>query len=255
MNRHPRLIALAALLLGCGGPTATKPAEPLRVAAASDLQAVMPRLVERFKAAKGVDVAATYGASGQFAQQLKQGAPFDLFFSANRKFVADLANSGILVPTTVRDYARGSLVLVVRSEVPGTIQALDDLRDSSVKKFAIANPETAPYGAAARQALEKSGLWEALEPKRVQAETVRQALQFVQTSNAEAGLVGKAIADVPGLRAIPIDESLHDPLWQAFGVNAASKRRDDAIAFGEFLTGGEGKSILREAGFYVDFGK
>lgn len=254
MTRLPLLIALAALPLGCGGSSDLRPRqEPLRLAAASDLQSVLPRLIQRFRALEGVEVEATYGASGQFAQQMRQGAPFDVFLSANRKFASDLADAGVLIPGTVRDYARGSLVLVVGSGAGHAISSLADLTNPSIKKVALANPDTAPYGAAARQALERAGLWDALEPKRVQAETVRQALQFVQTGNAEAGLVGRAIADVPGVRAIPIDEALYDPLWQAFGVATASTRRDAAVAFGRFLRGEEGKALLREAGFHVDF--
>ena len=254
MSRHLALLALVLLPFGCGGsPDPTTAPEPLRIAAASDLQTVMPKLIARFQELHRIELSATYGASGQFAQQIKQGAPYDLFLSANRKFVADLANAKIIVPETVRDYAKGSLALVIRDEVPDTVKSLADLMDPSIKKIAVANPETAPYGAAAKQALQTVKLWDVLEPKRVQAETVRQALQFVQTGNAEAGLVGKAIANVPGVRVIPIDEALHEPLWQAVGVVADSKMFDHANAFITFIREGEGKTILRDAGFTVDF--
>ena len=243
-------LTLAMTLGGCGGSPPSRPAiEPLRIAAASDLQTVMPRLIERFQHRERIEVQATYGASGMFAQQVKQGAPYDLFFSANRKFVADLAADGLVSPDTVRDYAQGALVLAIGEPAPETIASLDDLTNPVIKKVAIANPDIAPYGAAARQALQAVGLWDALEPKRVQAETVRQALQFVQTGNAEVALVGKAIASVPGVRSVPIDQALYDPLWQSCGVVAGSKREDDAMAFLRFVTEGEGQTILRDAGF------
>ena len=240
-------------LIGCAGtPDLPESPEPIRVAAASDLQTVFPRLVEAFRERGGGEVIATFGASGQFAQQLQQGAPFDLFLSANRKYVSDLVDARVIVPQSVQDYARGTLVLVVRDEVPEAVQTLADLSDPAVKKIAIANPEVAPYGLAARQALEKSGLWDALEPKRVQAESVRQALQFVQSGNAEAGLVGKAIADVPGVRVLPINDSLYSPLWQAMGVVQASDNKAAAAEFGRFVASKEGRAVLRGAGFHVE---
>ena len=235
---------------GCGStPKSTPVVEPLRIAAASDLQTVMPILIERFHASKGINAVATFGSSGQLAQQIRQGAPFDVFLSANRKFVIDLASAKVIDPMSVRDYAIGTLVLVVRNDVADKIESLADLRDSSVKKVALANPETAPYGAAAKQALTRAGLWQELEPKRVQAETVRQALQFIQTGNVEAALVGSAIAKVEGVRAFPIDPALYETLWQSVGVTTLSKRPSDAIAFSEFLRGDEGQKVLSVAGF------
>lgn len=249
------LTPIVALVLGCGSPSATQDAaEPLRIAAASDLQVVMPTLLARFKAETGVEAVATFGASGHLAQQIRQGAPFDVFLAANRKFVTDLAEANAIRPDSVRDYALGSLSLVVREDVTEAVETLEDLGSPAVKKVAIANPSIAPYGAAAKQALEKAGLWDALEPKRVQAETVRQALQFVQTGNAEAGLVGTAIANVKGVRVIPVDGTLHDPLRQSLGVTAQSERPDDANAFVRFLLDGQGRGLLRQAGFNVEVG-
>ena len=256
--RRLALLIASCLLLGCGkGPAATGPTEPLRVAAASDLQGVMPRLIREFKERTGVEVAATFGASGQLAQQVKQGAPFDVFLSANGGFIDGCVSAGAIDAETVRVYALGSLALVVRTDVPETIGSLADLKDPAIKKVAIANPETAPYGLAARQALTRSGLWDELEPKRVQAETVRQALQFVQAGNAEAAIVGSAIARVDGVRVVPIDGALHDPIRQTLGITTATRRRDDATAFARFLLteAGPGRAILRDAGFVVDFGK
>jgi molybdate transport system substrate-binding protein len=250
MTRRTPFLILAALASGCGASSRTDPTiEPLRIAAASDLQAVMPVLIERFQAATGVQVEATFGASGQLSQQIKQGAPFDVFLSANRKFVADLAEVKAIDAQTVRDYAVGVLVLVVRDDLAGRVKSLSDLNDPSVKKLAIANSDTAPYGAAARQALERSGLWDALEPKRVQSETVRQALQFVTTGNAEAAIVGSAIAKVEGVRIVPIDRDKYDTMWQALGVTTTSKRPADALAFTHFMLGSEAQGILRGAGF------
>lgn len=246
----PRRLAsiLLLLLAGCDAPT---PSEVVSVAAASDLQAVLPVLEERFHEEQGLALRVTIGSSGQFAQQIEQGAPFDLFLSANRGFVRGLADKGLIRPDSVRDYARGSLVLVVhrQADPDAAIAGLDDLRRPEVKRIAIANPETAPYGRAAKQALERAGLWEELGPKVVQAESVRQALQFVQTGNAEAGLVGKAIADVPEVRAVPVDPSLHDPLNQALGITTEAREPSKAEAFAAFLLSKTGQSILARYGF------
>lgn len=242
--RWPALVAALASLLG-----PARGAEPLRVAAASDLQAAWPDLAARFRATRGVEVVASFGASGQLAEQVKAGAPFDVALSANLRFIEDLAATGDVRPDSVRPYARGSLVLVVHREVGGAVKSLADLADPGVKKIALANPRTAPYGAAARQALERAGLWEPLRPKRVQAESVRQALQFVQTGNAEVGLVGRSIADVKEVRIVEVDPALYDPIIQGLGIVARTKRPDDARAFADFLTGAEGQAILAKRGF------
>lgn len=243
----PRQLAPLLLLLaaGCGLPT---PAEPLTVAAASDLQSALPDLIERFSAQKGYVVQASYGSSGQFAQQFEQGARYDLFLSANRDYVTKLADAGILRPDSVHDYAVGSLVLAVYRDVDG-VATLDDLRKPEVQKIAIANPEFAPYGIAAKQALQAAGLWDELQPRIVPAESVRQALQFVQSGNAEVGLVGKAIADVEEVRPHPIDPALYQPIVQALGVSVEAPNPEKAAAFAAFVLSAEGQAILAEHGF------
>jgi molybdate transport system substrate-binding protein len=223
--------------------------EPLRAAAASDLQAVLPVLAARFKADTGIEVEPVFGASGQLAQQIKAGAPFDLFLSANRKFVDDLAGAGVIRPDSVRPYTRGVLVLVVNTLVDPGVKGLADVAGEKVKTVAIANPEIAPYGAAAKQALERAGLWEKVKPKLAQSESVRQALQYVQSGNAEVGFVGKAIADVKGIRTIPLPPDAYDQIVQALGVVKDSKRADDAERFAKFLLGEVGQGIFRDFGF------
>jgi molybdate transport system substrate-binding protein len=252
-------LAVAAWFGGCSGVDPTEGARPkaegkvtLHVAAASDLRAVLPVLIDRYKAkAPGVEVVATFGASGQLAEQVKAGAPFDLFLAANRAFARDLATEHYLDPDSVRPYAVGSLALVVsRDAGAGTaVSGLADLAKPEVKKVAIANPKTAPYGFAARQALERAGLWDRIEPKVVIAESVRQALQYVQTGNAEAGLVGRAISDVPEVRSLDIDPALYDPIEQNLGVVARSPNAEAAKAFAAFLVGDEAQGVFAAHGF------
>jgi molybdate transport system substrate-binding protein len=221
----------------------------LRVAAASDLQAALPKLAERFRARNGIAITPTFQSSGVLTQQIKQGAPFDVFLAANEAFVSDLAGGGFIRPESAHAYARGSLVLAVYSGLDGRIKSLADLTRPEVKKIALANPETAPYGRAGKQALERSGLWEKVQPKIVIAESVRQALLYAQKGDAEAALVGRAIADVPEVRTVEVDDGLYDPIVQALGIIADSPHRAEAEAFATFVLGGEGQAILKDFGF------
>ncbi len=226
-------------------------AQPLRIAAASDLQRVLPRLIERFQSQAPTTTAptVTLEASGQLAEQIKAGAPFDLFLSANVKFVADLAASGLVEPASVRPYARGSLVLCLHRAAGDQVRGLADLSRPEIKRIAIANPDYAPYGLAARQALERAGLWSRLESRIVRASSVRQAMVYVQNGDAEAALVSSALADAPDVRVIAVDAALYDPLIQALGIVAATSQHDRASALAQFILGDEGQAILRESGF------
>lgn len=232
---------------GCGNRTA--PPTPLRVAAASDLQQALPALAHQYRQATGTEVVWTFGSSGQLADQIRGGAPFDLFLAANRAFVEGLANEGLVVRESVQPYAQGSLVVAVHKETAKRVKALDDLAKPEVRKIAIANPTFAPYGAAAKQALTRAGLWDSLQPKIVQAETVRQALEFVESGNAEAGLVGRAIARTPAVGVVAVDPQLYDPIVQALGVVTASRRRADAEAFSQYVLSEAGQRTLGEFGF------
>ena len=170
---------------------------------------------------------ATFLSSGVLAEQIKQGAPYDVFMAANEAFVRDLAGGGFIRPDSVQAYARGSLVLAVHGDLGDRIRSLADLASPDVKKIALANPEAAPYGKAGKQALERAGLWQSLQPRIVVAESVRQALLYAQNGNAEAGLVGRAIAGVPEVRAVEVDQALYDPIVQALGIVADSSRQTD----------------------------
>jgi molybdate transport system substrate-binding protein len=246
-------LAIAFVESGCDSTSRSegqKPApQPLRIAAASDLQTALPILAKRFGERSKVELTLTFGPSGQLAEQIKAGAPFDVFLSANQTFIRDLIAGGFVRPESIHPYARGSLVLAVHRESGRPIESLADLDRAEIKKIALANPETAPYGAAGKQALERSGLWSKLEPKIVQAESVRQALQFVQSGNAEAGLVGRAIANLPEIRVVEVEPRLYDPIVQALGIVTRTRKAEAAEKFVEFVVGEEGQSILRDAGF------
>lgn len=255
-RRQARLILSVFCLfgLGCGraAPTdspSSEKAETLRIAAATDLQRVLPDLVEKYKG-RDADVVLTFGASGQLAEQIRKGAPFDVFLSANMKFVEDLEREGVVAAGSVRPYARGALVVAVHQAASGDVDGIADLVKPKVRKIAIANPKFAPYGAAANQALERAGLGGSLGPKLVLAESVRQAFIYVEQGDAEAALVSRSlIADGGGLKVIEVDSGLYDPLIQGLGIVAQSDKLDRARRFVEFVVGEAGQSILGAHGF------
>jgi molybdate transport system substrate-binding protein len=236
--------------IGCDRTRAKPgPAAPLRIAAASDLQLALPKLKDAFQARTGITTELSFGASGRLAEQIKAGAPFDVFLAANQAFVRDLAETGFVKPESVHAYARGSLVLAVYHELGDQVRSLADLTKPELKKIALANPVTAPYGKAGKQALERAGLWAKLEPKIVLADSVGQALLYARKGDAEAALVGRAIASVPGVQVVDVDSQLYDPIVQALGIVAASARTADAERFAEFVLGEDGQRILKESGF------
>lgn len=160
-----------------------------------------------------------------------------------------MAGGGFIKPGSMHRYARGSLVLAVYHGVGDKLQSLPDLARPEVKKIALANPATAPYGKAGKQALENAGLWDQLQPKIVIADSVRQALLYVQKGDAEAALVGRAIASVAGVRPVEVDAKLYDPIIQALGIIATTARAGDAEKFVRFVLDAQGQRTLKEFGF------
>lgn len=224
-------------------------ARTLTVAAASDLHFAFAEIGALFEEQTGVEVTFTFGASGNLAGQIENGAPVDLFAAADTSYVDRLIEAGALLPETRRVYALGHLVLASSIRAGAEADELTDLLDPAIVHVAIANPGHAPYGRAAREALESAGLWEALQPKLVLGENVRQALQFIETGNAEAGLVPLSLADVADITYVAVDPSLYTPLEQALAVVAGSPNEADARRFAELVTGPEGRAVLERYGF------
>ena len=241
------ILSTSIALTGCV-VSSTHHVSTIRVAAASDLQNVLPELVTLYRNLSDTEVILTFGASGQLAEQIKAGAPFDVFLSANQKYVDDLETLGYIRQESIASYAIGSLVLAVHEDAPA-LSGIGDLTRPDVKKVTIANPDFAPYGAAARQALKAAGLWDSLQPKIVLAESVRQALQYVQTGNAEAGLVSKATASGTRLRVIEIDPKLYDPIVQDLAIVTGSTNLKAAEGFRTFMLGETARNVLASHGF------
>jgi molybdate transport system substrate-binding protein len=223
----------------------------IQVAAAADLQFAFTDIASKFEQQTGNKVILVFGSTGQLAQQIENGAPYDLFAAANRSFVDDLATKNRIIPESVELYARGRIVLAVNKLSGVSITTLNDLLSPKIKHIAIANPEHAPYGLAAKQAFEKLGLWEALKDKVVFGENIRQTLQYIQTGDAEAGIVSLSVANVPEITWTLIDESLHQPIDQALGVVSGSPHQDIAREFAAFINGEIGRPIMRKYGFVL----
>lgn len=260
MKRYLNLVLLFGLLLtGCAPASTPVPAIEaptaalieLTVAAAADLQFAFTEIGALYEQETGNKVIFSFGSTGQLAQQIENGAPFDLFAAANISFVDDLAEKNLVLPDTVALYARGRIVLAVNKDSGVSAVTLEDLLSDDITHIAIANPEHAPYGIAAKEALISAGVWDQLEDKIVYGENVRQTLQFVQTGDAQVGIVALSVANVPEITWTLIDDSLHNPLNQALGVVASSQHADAAREFAEFINGEMGRPIMQKYGFVL----
>lgn len=230
--------------------------EPV-MAAASDLRFALVEVAAAFSSKTGKSVRLAFGSSGNFARQIRQGAPFQVFFSANEDFVKGLAKDGFM-----RDagelYAVGRIALIVPKGSPlqadGTLADLKAaVAEGRVKRFAIANPEHAPYGARAEEALKSAGIWDAIKPKLVLGENVSQAAQFATSADTQGGIIAYSIALSPSVSALGayelIPDSMHQPLRQAMGLLRAAG--PTAVAFYEFAKSPPARAIFRRYGFVL----
>ncbi len=235
-------LLLLLLLSACRSAPA-----PLRVAAASDLTEAFTELGARFEAGTKTKVVFSFGSSGLLAKQISEGAPFDVFAAANATFVEATVKAGACDGTTARRYARGRLAAW---SLTGPLTSLESIADEGNKRIALANPEHAPYGRAAKEALEKAGLWKRIESRVVYSENVRQALQLAQTGNAEVALVAysNVINRTDGVKLL-IDEALYTPIEQSLVRCSRGGQPDAAKRFVEFLGTAESQALMQRSGF------
>ncbi len=229
--------------------------EEITVAAAADLNFALKDLAGRFTKATGTEVKLSFGASGNLFSQIQNGAPFDVFFSADADYPKKLADGGLADAKSLRTYAIGHLVLWVPKSSPLDPQHLkmDLLTRSEVKRIAIANPQHAPYGRAAMAALEHFGLKDKVASKLVMGENISQAAQFVQSGNAQAGLIALSLALSPTMKdsgrywELPADA--YPELKQVAAIVSSSKHKAAAQAFLDYVTSPEARGILQQYGF------
>ena len=242
---------LVALLSLAPGQAVAAPAQrELLVAAAANLSFALREIAPAFEREHGVKVTLTLGSTAQLAQQILHGAPYDVFLAADAASVEDLRAKGAVLPDSVEAYASGQIVLAgMRGR--SALSGLRDLTRSEVKRIAIANPVHAPYGKAAQEALEKAGLWVEVQPKLVYGENVGQALQFLQTGNVDVAIIPLSLARAVEVPFTPIDQALYRAIIQLAGVSARSKSPDLASAFIRFVTGPQGRPVMKRLGYLL----
>jgi molybdate transport system substrate-binding protein len=243
------LPAIFALLLvassaACSRAVRTEQTTVL-VAAASDLRKVSQPLAAAFERTTGLRVTFSFASSGQLEQQIRRGASFDVYAPAARSYCQSLERDG-MADGEDRLYALGRLVAWSKTL---QLSSLEELKESRVRRIAIANPRYAPYGMAAQQALQAAGLLPAVQSKLVYGETVAHTLQMAETGNAEVALVAIALVQGSGGSSFRIDPSLHSPIEQAAVVLKDSQNKPAARTFLEFLLAAEAQRILQEYGF------
>lgn len=248
---------LAACLLFCWSAFAHAVADVPLIAAASDLQGALREVARSFQAATGHRVEIVFGSSGNLAAQIRQGAPFQLFLSADEKYVLDLTKDGF-TRDDGRLYALGRIVLFVpHHSALKADEQLAGLRAAlaagSLERLAIANPAHAPYGRAAREALQHAQLWDALQPRLILGENVSQAAQFAASANASGGIVAYSLALTPAMqkagRFALIRQDWHAPLRQRMVLT--KKAGPVATAFYDYLQRAAARAILERNGFAV----
>jgi len=251
-----RAILLAALML----PVAAAAERTLTIAVASNFQPTASEIARRFEDATGIDVRLSVGSTGKLYAQIVNGAPYDIFLAADLRRPELLIDSGLALPDSLLVYATGSLVLWSASAMPDeNCDAM--LRQNAFRHLAIANPDTAPYGAAAREYLQNEGLWEQVREKLVFGENIGQTFQFVATGNATLGLVAAAqlagaAADASGCMA-PIAAPANTPatLRQAMVILGRSRMQDAASRFAAFIRSDDIRALIRDRGYSAPAGQ
>jgi molybdate transport system substrate-binding protein len=253
-HRGTLLVSLLIAVSLVGGRAGVAAAQKLNIAAASDLESVFPAVVARFQQQTGRTVDVTFGSSGNFFSQLQNGAPFDVFFSADIDYPRQLEAARLTEPGTVYEYATGKIILWAAKSAPLDVaRGLQLLLAPGVRHIAIANPEHAPYGRAAVAALRHEGLYENVRAKLVLGENISQAAQFVQSGNAEAGILALSLALAPALRDsgtyYVIPPSFYPPIRQAAVVLKSSRNKDLARQFLAFLKTPDIRGLMETSGF------
>lgn len=245
--------ALCALLGICLGACSRSPGgRKVRVAAAADLAKAFEEVAKEFQARTKIAPEITFGSSGLLSKQIEQGAPYYLFAAANKAFVDNVVAAGRCDGATVTTYGRGRIVVWTRTGVPAPAR-LADLADASrFKRIAIANPEHAPYGLAAQQALQRSGLWDQVEPRLVLGDNIQTTMLYAREGNVDVAIVALSLAVVAnGGAYLPIEQALHEPLDQQLVVCGRGAEADAARQLAAFLGSREGREIMTRYGFVL----
>jgi len=254
MNRKPFFalmiwfVVAFSIVVGCQpAPTSVT----ITVSAASSLNDAFQDLSKQWEQDTGNKIAFNFGSTGQLAQQIERGASPDLFVAADRKQIDLLDQKGLIQPDTKALYGRGRLVIWTKQESPLTVKSLKDLAKPEIKRIAIANPDRAPYGMAAKQALESLGIWNTIQPKLVLSETIQQAQQYAETGNVDVALTALALSiQKPGKWDL-VPENLHKPLDQTMAVPKSAKYPEQGKQFAAFINSPKGRPTMQKYGFIL----
>jgi molybdate transport system substrate-binding protein len=255
LTARPLILCILAALICAASPWASAAEPQINVSAAADLSAALPEVAANYEKRTGVKVNLSFGSSGALTQQIQNGAPFDLFFSADMDYPQQLIASGKAENTTLYRYAVGQLVLWVAKDSPLDVEheGMDVLLDPRVEKIAMANPEHAPYGRAAAAALKHYGLDEKVAGRLVLGENISQAAQFVESGNAQVGFVALAHAVAPAMQGkgkywkVPADA--YPALNQGVVLIKGSPHAQEAAGFLDYTKTAEVSELLRRYGF------
>jgi molybdate transport system substrate-binding protein len=255
MLRFCAAVTVCLTLISTRSWTQEKAEPELLVAAAADLNPALHDIAQQYEKKTGIRIKVSFGASGALTQQIENGAPFDLFFSADMDYPKHLIADGQANASSLYQYSLGKLVLWVPAGSPLDVerQGMAVLLDSSVKKIAIANPEHAPYGRAAVAALKHAGLYDRLSARFVMGENVSQAAQFAESGNAQAGFVALAHALSPTVKSLGkfwvVPADYYPPLEQGVVVLSRSQHKKEAADFLQYLKTKDASEALRKYGF------
>ncbi len=246
-----RFFAIILFILCAVSPVS---AEEIAVAAASDLNFAIKEVIGEFEKQTGHRVKVSLGSSGNFYAQLQQGAPFDLYFSADIGYPKKLEEAGLTVPGSLYRYAVGRVVLWAPKSSPVDVsQGLTVLKEARVKKIAIANPKHAPYGRAAVAAMEHAQVYAEVKDRLVLGENISQAAQFIESGACDVGIIALSLALAPAMRSAgsywEIPAEAHPPLEQGAAILKQSKHQELATSFLAFLQGPQGQEIMIRYGF------
>jgi len=243
-------LTLTAAIVACGDSDRAR----VNIAAASDVRVAFEEMEPAFEATCNCDAVFSFGSSGTLATQIQEGLPVDAFFSANEGYVQQLDEQGKVAPDTKQLYAVGRIVLATRGG-QNPLSSLDELKRDDIRKIALPNPDHAPYGLAGKQALTALGLWDAIEPKLVFGENASQATAYVETGDADAGIVplSLAIQSDGALTYNLIDDTLHNPLRQMAAVVTGAEHAELAAQFIGFVNGA-GRETMKRYGFTLPEG-
>jgi molybdate transport system substrate-binding protein len=244
-------LLIIPLLSACRGPAGLaqggKPA--LTISAASNLIPAFEEIGERFEDETSIEVEFNFGASGQLADQIIQGAPVDVFASADAAYINELLEEGLLVESSITEFARGRIVLWMAEGSNLELTVLQDLSQLSVETLMVANPAYAPFGKAAREALESAGMWDVITDKVVYGSYVSQTLHMAEAGSADAAIVALSLVIGGDGDWILIPETQHKPIRQVMAVLRGTEYKEEARAFIEFVKSETGQEILRRFGF------